>query len=126
MKDGVRGVNITRTLTYIHPLPSPSLSAVLSSEKCLSLCLKFNHKHCHYGSNVPLCKRETDRVTGDKFLNFLHSLIDIWTDSDGDCINDRRRNSRKIPQFIWKSIFCVLDLGEGRHKPGLQRPWRQV
>ena len=122
----MRGVNITRTLTYIHPLPSLSLSTVLSSEKCLSLCLKFNHKHCHYGSNVPLCKRETDRVTGDKFLNFLHSLIDIWTDSDGDCINDRERNSRKIPQFISNSILNVPDLGEGGPGPRLRRHGRQV
>ena len=132
MKDGVRGLRseeyeyTTRTLTYIHPLASLSLSAVLSSEKCLSLCLKFNHKHCHYSSNVPLCERETDRLTQDKFLNFLHSLIDIWTDSDGDCINDRRRNSRKIPQFISNSILGVPDLGEGGPGPGLRRTWRQV
>ena len=92
----------------------------------MSLCLKFNHKHCHYSSTVPLCKRETDRVTGDKFLNFLHSLIDIWTDSDGDCINDRERNSRKIPQFISNSILDVPDLGEGGPGPGLRLLGRQV
>ena len=111
---GVWRTQLGHSLTFILWPLSLSLSAVLSSEKCLSLCLKFNHKHCHYSSNVPLCERETDRLTQDKFLNFLHSLIDIWTDSDGDCINDRRRNSRKIPQFILNSILFCSRSGRGR------------